>query len=89
MVAWGPSRDESPPADDELYAIDVLKEHHGSGLADMMMLASVGETGPRMLWVLTGNGRARAFYRRYGFTDTSILEHHDPFNADNLLMTRI
>jgi ribosomal protein S18 acetylase RimI-like enzyme len=88
MIASGASRDESPATSNELHAIDVLKEHHGTGLADMMMLASVGEIGPQMLWVLADNERAQSFYRRYGFADTTTRRHHDAFKADEVLMVR-
>jgi ribosomal protein S18 acetylase RimI-like enzyme len=88
MIAWGPSRDESPAVASELHAIDILAAHRGTGLADLMMLASIGETSPQMLWVLVDNRRAQAFYRRYGFSDTETRAHIEAFEADHALLVR-
>lgn len=68
MAASGPPRDEDPPVDFELYAINVLRRAHGTGLADDLMAHAVGDHAA-YLWVLEGNDRAIAFYRRHGFTD--------------------
>jgi ribosomal protein S18 acetylase RimI-like enzyme len=88
MVAWGASRDENPVVGDELLAIDVLSDHHGTGLADLLLMNSIGESSPQMLWVLTANARAQAFYRRYGFLDAGSRQHLDEFEADEMLMLR-
>lgn len=50
----------------QLYSLYVLAEAQGSGVADALLQRAVGD-GPCLLWVLTGNGRARAFYSRQGF----------------------
>jgi ribosomal protein S18 acetylase RimI-like enzyme len=68
MVTSGPSRDDDPPVDLELYAINVLRRAHGTGLADELMARAVGDR-PAYLWVLEGNDRAIAFYHRHGFID--------------------
>jgi ribosomal protein S18 acetylase RimI-like enzyme len=68
MTTSGPPRDEGPPAPLELYAINVLSRAHGTGLADDLMARAVGDR-PAYLWVLEGNERALAFYRRHGFCD--------------------
>lgn len=68
MVTSGPPRDDDAPAPLELYAINLLDRTHGSGLADELMARSVGDR-PAYLWVLEGNDRAIAFYRRHGFVD--------------------
>jgi ribosomal protein S18 acetylase RimI-like enzyme len=68
MATSGPARDDDPPAALELYAINVLRRAHGSGLADDLMAHAIGER-PAYLWVLEGNDRALAFYRRHGFGD--------------------
>ena len=88
MVAWGLSRDADPVVPDELFAIDVLEEHHGTGLADLMLLESIGETSTQMLWVLDKNALARSFYRRHGFVEQDTRRYHDEFQADELLMIR-
>jgi ribosomal protein S18 acetylase RimI-like enzyme len=68
MVTSGPARDEDAPVGLELYAINVLRRAHGTGLADDLMTHAVGDR-PAYLWVLEGNDRAIAFYRRHGFAD--------------------
>jgi ribosomal protein S18 acetylase RimI-like enzyme len=68
MVTSGPARDEDPPVEHELYAINLLRRVHGTGLADELMAAAVGDRAA-YLWVLEGNERAIAFYRRHGFAD--------------------
>jgi ribosomal protein S18 acetylase RimI-like enzyme len=68
MTTSGPPRDDDAPAPLELYAINVLRRAHGSGLADDLMARVVGDR-PAYLWVLEGNERAKAFYRRHGFRD--------------------
>jgi ribosomal protein S18 acetylase RimI-like enzyme len=68
LVASGPARDPGPPEPFELYAINVLARAHGSGLADDLLDRAIGDR-PAYLWVLDGNDRAQAFYRRHGFAD--------------------
>lgn len=68
MTTSGPPRDDDPPAPLELYAINVLRRAYGSGLADDLMASVVGDRAA-YLWVLDGNDRAMAFYRRHGFSD--------------------
>jgi ribosomal protein S18 acetylase RimI-like enzyme len=68
MTTSGPPRDDDAPAPVELYAINLLDRAHGTGLADELMAHAIGD-GPAYLWVLEGNGRAQAFYRKQGFTD--------------------
>jgi ribosomal protein S18 acetylase RimI-like enzyme len=68
MAASGPPRDDDPPTPLELYAINILRRAHGTGLADDLMAHAVGDR-VAYLWVLEGNDRAIAFYRRHGFVD--------------------
>ena len=68
MATAGPGRDDDAPAALELYAINVLRRAHGTGLADDLMAVAVGDRAA-YLWVLEGNDRALAFYRRHGFVD--------------------
>jgi diamine N-acetyltransferase len=54
---------------DQLY---LLKEHHGSGIAKVLMDWALDEAGRRgveemYLTVFVENDRARRFYERYGF----------------------
>ena len=68
MISAGPPRDDDSPVSLELYAINILRRAHGSGLADALMARAIGDR-PAYLWVLEGNARAIAFYRRHGFSD--------------------
>jgi ribosomal protein S18 acetylase RimI-like enzyme len=68
MATSGPPRDDDPPVSLELYAINVLRRAHGTGLADDLMARVIGDRAA-YLWVLEGNDRAVAFYRKHGFAD--------------------
>lgn len=46
-----------------MYLLDVAK---GSGIADRLLEMTIGDA-PAHLWVVDGNDRAIAFYRRHGF----------------------
>ncbi len=77
----GPSRDDPPDPADELYAIYLLVEHRGGGRADALLTAATGAAaaGPALsLWVLRGNERAHAFYRRNGFVPDGTAKEHPP-----------
>ena len=43
VATSGPSRDEDAPTPWELWAINILDAHHGSGLADLLMEQLVGD----------------------------------------------
>ena len=68
MATSGPARDEDAPVSLELYAINVLRRGHGTGVADVLLDHAIGDRAA-YLWVLDGNDRAQAFYRRHGFVD--------------------
>ena len=53
MVTAGPPRDDDAPVPLELYAINVLRRAHGTGLADELMSRTIGDR-PAYLWVLEG-----------------------------------
>lgn len=78
--AWvGPGRDlagNEPPRDRHLYSIYLAASHYGSGAAQALLDATLGD-GPAMLWVAKENPRAIAFYLRNGFEFDGI-EHTDP-----------
>jgi GNAT superfamily N-acetyltransferase len=79
MATAGPSRDDPPDPPVELYAINVLAAHHGSGLASRLFETALDATagdGPVSLWVLEVNARARAFYARYGFVPDGLAKRH-------------
>ena len=68
ITTSGPARDEDAPTRHELYAINVLARGHGTGVGNALLEHAVGDRAS-YLWVLEGNGRAAAFYRRHGFAD--------------------
>jgi ribosomal protein S18 acetylase RimI-like enzyme len=68
ITTSGPARDDDAPVRFELYAINVLARGHGSGVARDLLGHALGDAAA-YLWVLEGNQRAQAFYRRHGFAD--------------------
>ncbi len=60
--------DDSPdaPAPVRLSKLYLLDRAKGTGLATRLLDRTVGR-GPAYLWVLDGNERAQAFYRKHGF----------------------
>lgn len=68
IASAGPSRDEDAPTAHEVRALNVLRSAYGTGLADLLMADLAGD-GAAYLWVVEGNDRAAAFYRRHGFVD--------------------
>ncbi|MFG1620415.1 GNAT family N-acetyltransferase [Kribbella sp. NPDC049227] len=73
----GPERDrEAPPGTGELYALFVHPDHWGTGAGRALTDAAVADLRDHgctdvWLWVLEANIRARRFYARYGFTETT------------------
>jgi GNAT superfamily N-acetyltransferase len=63
----GPARDPDLVGIPELYRIYTLSRTYGSGLGSQLLQAAIGDT-PAYLWVLEENQRARAFYRKSGFS---------------------
>jgi GNAT superfamily N-acetyltransferase len=75
----GPSRDLPPDPPYELWVVNVLAEHHGTGLATRLLdesLAAVADGAAASLWVLRGNARACAFYTRHGFAPDGTTKQH-------------
>ena len=60
-------RDDDGPTSLELAMMYLRKEAQGGGVADALLQTAIGDA-PAYLWVLSGNDRAQAFYRRHGFT---------------------
>lgn len=67
--------------------LNVLAAHHGTGLADLLLAELVGERAA-YLWVLDGNARAQAFYRRHGFAVDGATKPHPPTGTTELRMVR-
>lgn len=55
------------PASLELKTLYVLDAAKGSGLAGALLRHAIGDEVPAYAWVIEGNERAIAFYRRHGF----------------------
>src|SRR5206468_1126180 len=72
FAASGPSRDDDAGDAGELYAIYVAPPAWSTGAGHALHEATVamlsGEFDEAVLWVLTGNARARAFYERHGWS---------------------
>lgn len=62
----GVGRHEDAPTPLELEVMYLCAEAQGSGVADALLTMTIGDA-PAYLWVLSGNVRAHAFYRRHGF----------------------
>ncbi|HET8591073.1 MAG TPA: GNAT family N-acetyltransferase [Nakamurella sp.] len=62
----GPAAGEDAAREEELYAIYVDTERHGTGVGQGLLDAALAGR-PAQLWVVTDNSRAQAFYRRNGF----------------------
>ena len=87
FATFAAARDDGPPTAGELWAINVLAAHHGSGVADELMAATVGDR-PAYLWVVEQNLRAQAFYRRHGFAVDGATTVHEATGARELRMVR-
>ena len=75
LAYWDAARDESMSGKAELIAIHSLPGNWHKGFGSMMMdrvLSDIKEAGYSevMLWVFTGNERARSFYEKKGFVVT-------------------
>jgi len=68
----GPTRRKnrvpSPVRSDELWALYVLSERHGSGTGALLLDTVLQPAAPAELWVADANPRARRFYEKHGFT---------------------
>jgi ribosomal protein S18 acetylase RimI-like enzyme len=82
-----PSRDSDGPRDLELSEIYVLESHHGSGTAQRLMDAALGDA-PASLWVADDNPRARAFYARNGFQPDGVTKT-EPLAGTDILEARL
>lgn len=66
IAAGGEARGEDPPTAVELFMLYVLEEYYGTGLGRELADAAIGDAAA-CVWVLEGNERAIAFYRKLGF----------------------
>lgn len=67
FATGGTPRDDDAPRPTELWSLNVIPDHHGSGIAARLMNEVTGHRiGAMFLWVATRNARAIAFYRKHG-----------------------
>jgi GNAT superfamily N-acetyltransferase len=83
----GPGRDEDAPTPLELYAIYVRAKWWGSGLGDRLLDVAIGKEAAS-LWLLAGNERAKAFYRRHGFVEDGARVDEPFFGVPEIRMVR-
>ena len=72
FVGYG-DRGEEAPGIGEIFALYVLSEYYGTGVARALMeagLAQLRDYPEVCLWVLKENGRAIRFYEKCGFRPT-------------------
>ncbi|WP_434080634.1 GNAT family N-acetyltransferase [Sanguibacter sp. Z1732] len=85
FISVGDPREDEAPAPRQVWALNLLPEHHGTGLAQEMMRRGLGDR-EAYLWVARGNDRAVAFYRRQGFTtDGASRERRDGMTEVRML----
>ena len=87
LASAGPTRDADVLTAWELYSINVLAAHHGSGVANQLIRAALAER-PATLWVLLDNPRAQGFYRRHGFSVEGATKTHEGSGATETRMIR-
>jgi GNAT superfamily N-acetyltransferase len=64
-------RDDDAPTPLELVTMYLRQAAQGTGVADALLTMTIGDA-QAYLWVLSGNVRAHAFYRRHGFTPDGV-----------------
>ncbi|SDQ76556.1 Ribosomal protein S18 acetylase RimI [Tsukamurella pulmonis] len=87
FATGGTARDDGAPSDTQLWSLNVLPEHHGTGVAAALMDAVIG-TGGAYLWLATGNGRALAFYRKHGFELDGAVQVDEEWSCHESRMVR-
>src|SRR6266540_4692884 len=87
VVSAGQGRDDDAPTPLELYAIYARKAWWGTGLGGRLLEVAIGKE-PASLWVLEGNDRARAFYRRHGFVEDGTRVDEPYFDVPEIRMVR-
>ena len=88
FASAGPTRDQDRPTEWELYAINVLVAHYGTGVADQLVMSVIAKR-PATVWVVKDNARARTFYRRHGFTVEGATKVHDGGTPEMRMVRRL
>lgn len=83
----GAARDDDAPLQQELGALNVLRDFHGTGVARQLVDATLGDR-PAYLWVVDENLRAQAFYTKIGFAPDGGRKRDDELACDELRMLR-
>lgn len=71
----------------ELMSLYVHPDLHGTGVAQELVERGLPD-GPSYLWVLEGNHRAHAFYRRLGYHRDDASKAHEPTGTVEVRMIR-
>jgi len=87
FASAGPARDEPAAQPEELYVLNVDASSHGSGVAQRLITAVLGDAAA-YLWVVQGNDRAIRFYEKFGFTLGEALKWDDHSQTNDVIMTR-
>ncbi|MGI8417193.1 MAG: GNAT family N-acetyltransferase, partial [Nakamurella sp.] len=83
----GPARDDDAPTPRQLWAINVLATHQGTGVADLLLAETLGDRNG-FLWVVEANARAQSFYRRHGFEPDGGRLRDEELAVDEIRMVR-
>lgn len=87
LASAGVTRDADALTGWELYSINVLPDRQGTGLADDLIRVTLGGRDATV-WVVRGNTRAQAFYRRHGFSVEGATKLHEGTGASEIRMVR-
>ncbi len=87
FLTVGPGRDPGTDGCVELMSLYVHPDLHGSGVAQELVKHGLPD-GPSYLWVLDGNRRAQAFYRKLGYRLDGTTKPHTPSGTIEVRMTR-
>ncbi|NMD55629.1 GNAT family N-acetyltransferase [Tsukamurella conjunctivitidis] len=87
FATGGAARDDGAPSNVQLWSLNVLPDHHGTGVAAALMNAVIGDGGA-YLWVATGNARAVAFYRKHGFEFDGAVQFDEEWSCHESRMVR-
>ncbi len=85
FASAGPSRDDPAPAPRELWALYVRAAWWGAGVGHALATEVLGDADAS-LWVLEGNERALAFYRRQGFVPDGATKDDDVHRRERRLV---
>lgn len=88
MATGGPARDAPAPTTTQLWSLNLLPAHHGTGAAAALLDAVLTPGTPAYLSLAAGNERALAFYRKHGFELDGAEQHDQAWACHELRMVR-